>query len=95
MRIQWIIWKDQFVEKLRTKHGVAPREAEEALRTGAHFRKAEKGRIPGEDLFAAYGRSSAGRYLLVLFVFKRPDTALPISARDMTDAERKYYARRK
>jgi hypothetical protein len=95
MRIRWTIWKEQFIEKLRWKHGVGPAEVEEVLRSGAHFRKAERGRVEGENLYAAYGRTDAGRYLVVFFIFKKPDGALPISGRDMTQAERRYYGKAK
>lgn len=61
LRIRWTIWKDQFVEKLLQKHGVHPEEVEEVLAFGAHFRKASKGRVRGEDIYAAYGQTSAGR----------------------------------
>jgi len=90
-----VLWKDQFVEKLAGKHGVDIDEVEEVLFTRPHVRRHEKGRIHGEDLYAAYGQTKAGRYLIVFFVLKNRTTALPISARDMTPAERKYYANQK
>ena len=43
MIISQIIWKDQFVEKLATKHGVSIEEAEEVLRAKPHVRKVGKG----------------------------------------------------
>lgn len=49
--------------------------------------------IKGEDLYAAYGQTDGGRYLIIFFVRKEQTAALPISARDMTDSERKYYER--
>lgn len=55
------------------------------------FRKAAKGRVRGEDVYAAYGRTEAGRHVIVFFVFKKPDSALPISARDMSRSERRHY----
>lgn len=95
MRIEWIVWKDQFVEKLRLKHGVAQEEVEEVLSPGAHFRKQERGHVRGEDLYAAYGRTFAGRFLVVFFVLKESSAVMPISARDMTGAERRYYGKAK
>ena len=35
---------------------------------------------------------AGGRYLIVFFIDKKRGMALPISARDMSPAERKYYA---
>jgi len=90
-----VIWKDQFVEKLATKHGVEIDEVEQVLSSNPHVRLSEKGHIKGENLYAAYGQTKSGRYLIVLFVLKEHMTALPISARDMTQSERKYYDKQK
>ncbi len=95
MKIRWTIWKDRFVEKFQRKHGISIAEVEQVLYSGAHFRKAERGRVRGEDVYAAYGRTAAGRYVVVFFIFKKPDGALPISARTMTHSERRYYARKR
>jgi uncharacterized DUF497 family protein len=95
MMIQWTIWKDQFVEKIQQKHGVSIEEVEEVLASKAHFRKAEKGRIRGEDVYVAYGQTTAGRYIVVIFIFKKPDCALPVSARDMSHSERRYYEKKR
>lgn len=90
-----IIWKDQFVEKLARKHGVSTTEAEEVLSVKPHIRRVSKGRVKGEDVYAAYGQTNAGRYLIVFYIRKVSDAILPISARDMDDAERKYYERQR
>lgn len=91
MVITQIIWKAQFVEKLAIKHGVSVKEAEEVLRSKPHIRKVSRGHVKGEDVYAAYGRSTAGRYLMVFYIRKLTGAILPISARDMDEAERKYY----
>lgn len=95
MQIYTIIWKDQFVEKLAVKHGVEMDEVEEVLFTKPHVRLLEKGHIKGENLYSAYGQTNTGRYLIVFFVLKNRTAALPISARDMTQSERKYYDKQK
>ncbi|CAN5771692.1 hypothetical protein BH20ACI4_BH20ACI4_19610 [soil metagenome] len=95
MKLYEIIWKDQFVEKLETKHGVLTEEVEEVIFGKPHIRRAQKGRVKGEDLYAAYGQTDAGRYLIVFFIRKESVAALPISTRDMSDSERKYYERQK
>lgn len=95
MQIYTIIWKDQFVEKLAVKHGVEMDEVEDVLFTKPHVRLFEKGHVKGENLYAAYGQTNAGRYLIVLFVLKNRTAALTISARDMTRSERKYYDKQK
>lgn len=90
-----VMWKAQFVEKLQVKHGVETEEVEEVLFAKPHIRKAKKGSVKGEDLYAAYGQTDSGRYLIVFFIHKENATALPISARDMTDSERNYYDKQK
>ena len=40
------------------------------------------------------GQTSAGRYLMVFFVRKKTRQALILSARDMTDSERKRYEKK-
>ncbi len=95
MKLYEIIWKEQFVEKLEVKHGVYIEEVEEILFGKPHIRRAQRGRVKGEDLYAAYGQTDSGRYLIIFFIRKESIAALPISARDMTDSERKYYERQK
>jgi hypothetical protein len=55
----------------------------------------EHGHYEGENLYAAYGQSEAGRYLTVFFILKPNQQALIISARDMDQKERKRYGKRK
>ena len=93
MQLHEVIWKDRFIDKLEAKHGVSTGEVEEALFGKPHVRRARKGYVKGEDLYAAYGQTEGGRYLVVFFIRKEQTAALPISARDMTDSERKYYER--
>ena len=93
MRLYEVIWKDTFVEKLAAKHQVSTEEVEAVLFSRSHFRRAQKGRRKGEDVYAAHGRTGTGRFLLVLLIRKYETAALPISARDMTQSERQYYER--
>ena len=95
MRLYRVIWKDRFVDKIEYRHQVSTFEVEDVLFSRPVIRRAERGRVKGEDLYTAYGQTEMGRYLIVFFVRKRQTAALPISARDMTRAERKYYERQK
>ena len=90
-----IIWKDQFVEKLASKHGVSIMEAEDVLNGNPHIRRVAKGKVKGENVYAAFGQTEAGRYLAVFYIRKVSGAFLPISARDMDESERKYYERQK
>ena len=94
MKIIGVIWLDQFVEKLLTKHGVAQYEVEDIFYGHSHIEKVGRGHVQGENLYRALGQTEDGRYLTVIFVFKRSEQkALVISARDMDRKERKRYGR--
>jgi uncharacterized DUF497 family protein len=95
MQIDFIVCPKNIEEKLARKHQVRLREARQALLNNPRFRFAETGYIEGEDVYAAFGQTFGGRYLSVFFVFKpKNNTAIIISARDMTKKERKSYARK-
>ena len=93
MRITGFIWLEEVLEKLAKKHRVHEHEVVEVFESQPKFRFVEKGYREGEDVYAALGRSDAGSNLVVFFVHKSDGRALPVSARDMTKAERKLYER--
>ena len=95
MIIHEIIWKQKFVEKLSFKHKVSIEEAEEVLGGKPVIRQVGRGHIKGEDVYAAYSQINIGRYVMVFFINKEGNRALPISARDMDPAERRYYERQR
>jgi uncharacterized DUF497 family protein len=93
--IERIICSAHIEDKLASKHRVALSEVRQVLLTQPRIRFAETGHTPGEDVYAAFGQSYGGRYLVVFFVYKADiDTAIVISARDMTQSERRRYARK-
>jgi uncharacterized DUF497 family protein len=95
MQIDYIVCPDVIEEKLAKKHRVSLREARQALLNRPRMRFAEKGHIEGEDVYAAFGKTFGGRYLAVFFVYKPSvNTAIIISARDMSQKERKSYGRK-
>ena len=93
MRITGFIWAENVVEKIAVKHKLSPEEVEEAFWNRPKFKRGPKGQRHGERSYYCLGRSDAGRYIFVFFVLKRQGKALIVSARDMTDAERRYYER--
>jgi len=94
VRIEGIVWVPEIVDKLASKHNVTRREVEEVLSGNPKFRFTEKGRRLGEDVFLALGRTEAGRYLAVLFIYKVSREALILSAREMQRKERKQYEKK-
>ncbi|MCD4765556.1 MAG: BrnT family toxin [Methanosarcinales archaeon] len=91
MKIIGLIWTDKTIEKLVQKHNVQQDEVHEVFGSNPKFRFVEKGFYPNENVYAALGRSKAGRFLILFFIYKKNKHALILSARDMTVAERKKY----
>ena len=94
MKIDGIIWLRDIADKLEFKHNVTIEEVEETLNNKPKFRFVEKGERKGEDVYMALGRTDSGRYLAILFIYKRTKEALILSARDMGDKERKQYGKK-
>lgn len=94
VEIAGFIWLEDIVEKLADKHRVQVEEVREVFENQPWFRYIEKGHRPGEDVYAAFGQTDAGRRLVVFFVLKRDHRALVVSAREMTTGERQRYERR-
>ena len=94
MRINGVIWLRDVVQKLASKHQVEIYEVEQALQNKPKFRFVEKGERKGEDVYSALGKTDAGRYLTVLFIWKTNKEALVLSARDMAGKERRQYGKK-
>lgn len=95
MRIEAIICPEEIEVKIETKHDVRCRETRQVLMNSPRVRFAEKGHTPGHNVYAAFGQTFGGRYLSVFFIYKPESrTAIIISARDMSDRERKAYGRK-
>ena len=94
MKIFGFIWLEEIVQKLVWKHSVETREVSEIFLNNPRFRFIEKGHRRDENVYAAFGQINSGRYLACYFVYKEDRRALILSARDMSDAERKRYGRK-
>ena len=93
MKIENLIWLGDIIDKLTFKHQVDTSEVEEVFDNRPKIRFGQKGDRKGEDVYVALGRTEAGRYLAVVFIRKKRNNALIVSARDMTKKERKQYER--
>ena len=94
MKIENFIWLQDIIDKLAFKHQVDIREVEEVFENRPKIRFVQKGDRKSEDVYIALGRSEAGRYLAVIFIHKKNNDALIVSARDMAKKERKQYERK-
>jgi uncharacterized DUF497 family protein len=89
-----IIWMERIVEKLAWKHNVLTSDVEKVLSGNCRIFKKEKGRVEGEHLYNALGRTKGGRYLSIFFIKKLDNKALIVTARDMNRNERKRYEKK-
>jgi len=94
VKISGLIWLHDIADKIVQKHQVQKTEVREALNTSSHFRFVEKGHRVAENVYSAFGKTNAGRYLIVFFLYKKNNQALILSARDMSSAERKQYEKK-
>lgn len=58
LEITRIVWLEDIVEKLRWKHNIEESEVIEVLENHLHFVRKEADFVPGEDVYAAFGRTN-------------------------------------
>ncbi len=95
MYIDGFIWLPDIIEKLEFKHHVTQDEVEEIFFNKPRYRFIENGHQKDENVYSACGRTDAGRYLIVFFIYKLSKNILILSSRDMDKKERKRYERKK
>jgi len=71
LRIKGLIWLEDIVEKILTKHRVFQSEIREVLENRPKFRFVEKGHRSDENVYSASGRTDAGRFLIIFSCIKR------------------------
>lgn len=92
MEISRIVWLEDIVEKLLWKHNVEEHEVIEVLENNPLFQRKEAGYKPEGDVYAAFGLTNRKRLLSVFFVYTQDRRAIIVSARDMSEKERRKYA---
>lgn len=77
---------DHILDKIEFKHGITVEEAEEAcLSEERHVRRSREG------LYKVFSQTASGRYILVVLVNLESSRWKIVTAREMTDKERKLY----
>jgi len=88
LRIEALEIDDHILEKIESKHGVSFEEVEEAcLSETRHIRRSKEG------LYKLFGQTAAGRYILVVLVNLGRGVWKIVTAREMTDSERRLYSK--
>ena len=88
MKVRRFVWPEDRIEHI-ARHGVEPEEVEEACFGHSLVQRAKStGQNP---VYYVLGQTDAGRYLFCV-VIRFPDgTGYPVTARPMTDKERRRY----
>jgi uncharacterized DUF497 family protein len=95
MQIDLVVCPEHIEEKLESKHNVTCRETRQVLFNQPRIRFAEKGHTEGENVYTAFGQTFGGRYLSIFFIYKPAiKVAVIISAREMSNKERRTYGRK-
>jgi len=82
------LWPDDRVQHI-ARHGVEPDEVEEACFGRSLVLEARsKGPNP---VYYVLGETEAGRHLFCVVILFPEDKAYPVTARDMTDSEKRRY----
>ena len=88
LRIESLEIDDHILDKIESKHGVTFEEVEEAcLSEKRHVRRSREG------LYKIFSQTMAGRYMLVVLVNLGRGCWKTVTAREMTDNERRLYNR--
>jgi uncharacterized protein len=86
LHIQSLEIDDHILDKIESKHGIRFEEAEEICTSENHHVRRGK-----EGLYKVFGRTSYGKYILVVLVNKTRGNWKIVTAREMTENERKLY----
>lgn len=88
LRIESLEIDDHILDKIESKHGLILEEVEEScLSERRHVRRSKEG------LYKLFSQTSAGRYVLVVLVDQGRGCWKVVTAREMTDGERRLYNR--
>jgi len=85
LRITDFEWDEGNCLHLQFRHGIETGEAEEVFANDPIFRKTKKGH------YAAFGQTSEGRYLIIIFELKPKGLARPITGWDTKQKEIRYH----
>mgnify|MGYP005869151453 CR=1 FL=1 len=88
LRIESLEIDEHILDKVESKHSVSLEEVEQAcLSEKRHVRRSREG------LYKLFSQTDAGRYLLVVLVNLGGGNWKIVTAREMTDNERRLYSK--
>lgn len=90
MLIRKFVWPQERIDHI-ARHGVTLDEVEEVCFGGALVNRAKS---EGDNpVYYVLGQTEAGRYLFCVVIHFPDGKAYPVTARPMTDAEKRRYRR--
>ena len=89
MYVEDVIWDENNLEHI-AYHSVKPAEVEQVLWDDPWFEKRR-----GRQRYQVFGQTDSGRYLLVILDREYSSIFYVVTARDMTQAEKRHYQRRR
>jgi hypothetical protein len=88
LRIEALEVDDHILDKIESRHGVPFHEVEQACHSPQrHVRRGRTG------LYKVFSQTEGGRHLLVVLVDRGSGVWRVVTAREMTDQERRLYRR--
>lgn len=87
MYIDRLDWDDYRVEHI-ARHDVEPHEVSEVCNDSSHLARRQ-----GRNRYLVYGQTLDGRYLFVVLERIQTSVYKPITARNMTDREKRNFRR--
>ncbi|KUK11956.1 MAG: Uncharacterized protein XD51_1131 [Moorella sp. 60_41] len=91
-------WRQDRIAHIEQKHGVTQEEVEEAVFNDPYailLRGPRSESRHDSYIYYLLGRTTGGRYLTVVLLDLGGGAALPVTARDMSQKERRQYKRRR
>ena len=86
----YLYWKDHILEKIIERHGVSREEVEEVI-----FEDEPEVVRHGRNRYLIQGQTVAGRYLFIVLEQEGKGIYVPITARDMTERDKKAFKKRR
>lgn len=88
LRIESLEIDDHILDKIESRHSVSFEEVEEACISEArHVRRSREG------LYKLFSRTASGRYILVVLVNLGGGDWRVVTAREMTESEKRLYGK--
>lgn len=90
-----LLWRPDRIEHI-ARHELTPEQVDEAVFEDPDrklLRGPRSDRDRSRHIYYLYGRTRAGRYVLVVLLDLGEGQALPVTARDMSRTERRRYGR--